>query len=223
MFWHKEKKGIRCELCARRCFIQEGYRGFCMVRKNEKGKLISLNYGRVVALNVDPVEKKPLYHFHPGSYALSYACAGCNWACAYCCNWEISHVKNPEDFGEKYEPEKIVEIAKENEIGIISHTYTEPTIFYEFAFEVAKIAHKNGIKNTFVTNGYITEKPLRKISRFLDAATVDFKASGDEKFMRQYASVPSVKPIFDTLKLMKELDIHIEITDLIVPRIGDDK
>jgi pyruvate formate lyase activating enzyme len=227
MFWHKEKVGktvgIRCELCARRCFITDGNRGFCMVRKNQKNRLFSLNYGRVVALNVDPVEKKPLFHFHPGSFALSYACAGCDFACAYCCNWEISHVDSPEKFGTEYEPEEIVDMAEEENVKIISHTYTEPTVFFEFAYEVAKLAHKRKMKNTFVTNGYITEEPLRKISRFLDAATVDFKASGDENFLQEYASVPSSKPIFETLKLMKKLKIHMEITNLIVPRVGDDK
>jgi pyruvate formate lyase activating enzyme len=227
LFWYKEKFGkdwgIRCELCARKCFITKGNRGFCNVRKNIENKLFSLNYGKVVAINIDPIEKKPLYHFYPGSYALSYACAGCNWACEYCCNFDISHVKSPESLGTNFKPEEIVEMAERENVEIISHTYTEPTIFFEFAYEVAKLAHKKGMKNTFVTNGYITEKPLRKISRFLDAATVDFKASGDEKFLREYASVPSIKPVFQTLKLMKKLKIHVEITNLIVPKIGDRK
>jgi pyruvate formate lyase activating enzyme len=227
VFWHKEKigenVGVRCELCARRCFITEGNRGFCNTRKNIGNKLFSLNYGKVVAVNVDPIEKKPLYHFHPASFALSYACAGCNWACEYCCNFDISHVESPESLGANFEPRQIVEMAKKEDVKIVSHTYTEPTVFFEFAYEVARLAHKVGMKNTFVTNGYITEGPLRKISKFLDAATVDFKASGDEEFLRKYASVPSIKPVFQTLKLMKELKIHIEITNLIVPKIGENK
>ncbi|MEM5879045.1 MAG: AmmeMemoRadiSam system radical SAM enzyme [Candidatus Aenigmatarchaeota archaeon] len=223
LFWHKEETGIRCELCARRCFITEGKKGFCMTRKNIRNELFVLNYGKVVAVNIDPLEKKPLYHFHPGSFALSYACAGCNWACEYCCNFDISHVESPENMGEKFEPEQIVEIAERENIKIISHTYTEPTVFFEFAYEVAKLAHKKGMKNTFVTNGYINEEPLRKISKFLDAATVDLKASGDENFLKKYALVPSIKPVLDTLKLMKKLKIHIEITNLIVPKIGDKK
>lgn len=227
LFWHEEKvgeiKGIRCELCARRCHITEGKRGFCMARKNIGNKLFSLNYGKIVALNIDPIEKKPLYHFHPGSFTLSYACAGCNWACSYCCNFDISHVESPESLGSNIKPEQIVELAKKDGLKIISHTYTEPTVFFEFAYEVAKIAHKNGIKNTFVTNGYITEKPLKKISKYLDAATVDLKASGDEEFLAKYSSVPSVEPVFETLKLMKKIGIHIEITNLIVPKIGDKK
>lgn len=223
LFWSKEKTGVRCELCARRCFISEGNRGFCMTRQNKGNMLFSLNYGKVVALNVDPVEKKPLYHFHPGSFAMSYACAGCNWRCEYCCNWNISQIEASEDLWTKYEPEKIVEMAEEEGVKIISHTYTEPTVFFEFAFEVARLAHKKKIENTFVTNGYIAEEPLRKISNFLDAATVDFKASGDEDFLRKHASVPSARPVFETLKLMKKLKIHIEITDLIIPGIGDSK
>jgi pyruvate formate lyase activating enzyme len=227
LFWHKEKidkvLGIRCELCARRCFITEGNRGFCRTRKNIGNVLFSLNYGKVVAINIDPIEKKPLYHFYPASFALSYACGGCNWACEYCCNFDISHIESPENLGANFEPEQIVEMAKKENVNIISHTYTEPTVFFEFAYEVAKIAHKNGMKNTFVTNGYIMQKPLKKISRFLDAATVDFKASGDEDFLRKHASVPTIKPVFDTLKLMKKLKIHIEITNLIVPKIGERK
>jgi len=227
LFWHKEKAGktpgVQCELCARECFIVEDARGVCGVRENKDNKLFSLNYGKVIALNVDPIEKKPLYHFHPGSFALSYACAGCNWKCAYCCNWDISQAQRPERLGTKYEPEQIVEMAERENVKIISHTYTEPTVFFEFALEVARLAHKRKIKNTFVTNGYITEKPLREISGYLDAATVDFKASGDESFLQKYASVPSVKPVFKTLKLMKELRIHTEITDLIVPKVGENR
>ena len=226
MFWHKESlakiAGIRCELCARRCFIPEGKRGFCLVRENKGNKLFSLNYGKVVALNTDPIEKKPLFHFYPGSFALSYACAGCNWRCKYCCNWEISQNVDPEKWGTNYLSEQIVEMAEKAGLNIISHTYTEPTVFFEFAFDIAKLANRKKMKNTFVTNGYITEEPLKKISKFLDAATVDFKASGDEKFLNDFASVPSAEPIFQTLKLMKKLGIHIEITDLIIPKIGDD-
>lgn len=227
LFWRKEtvgkKAGVRCELCARRCLIPEGGKGFCTVRENRKNKLLSMNYGKVVALNVDPVEKKPLFHFHPGSFALSYACAGCNWRCKYCCNWSISQIESMKDFWERYEPEKIVEMAEEEDMKIISHTYTEPTVFFEFAFDVARIAHRKKIKNTFVTNGYIAEEPLRKISRFLDATTVDFKASGDEDFLKKHASVPSINPVFETLKLMKKLKIHVEITDLVIPKIGDSR
>jgi pyruvate formate lyase activating enzyme len=218
---HKENDKIRCDLCARKCLIPEGKRGFCMVRENMKGKLYSLNYGKIVGLNVDPIEKKPLFHFFPGSFSLSYACRGCNWRCSYCCNWSISHDGLPKIFGTDYTPEQIVQMAVKDNLKIISHTYTEPTIYLEFAHDVAKLAHKNKIKNTFVTNGYMTSEALRKISKFLDAATVDFKASGNEEFLRNFASVPTSEPIFETLKGMKKLGVHTEITDLIVPKVGD--
>ncbi len=221
MFWKREGEGIRCTLCARNCFILPGKRGFCMVRENRSNKLYSLNYGRVVGLNVDPIEKKPLFHFFPGSIALSYACRGCNWRCQFCCNWLISHDGLPEIFGDEYEPEEIVKIAEENNCKIISHTYTEPTIYYEFAYEVAKLAHKKGMLNTFVTNGYMNLNPLKKIAKFLDAATVDFKASDDPEFLIKYSSVPSNEPVFEFLKGLKKHKIHIEITNLIVPKIGE--
>lgn len=221
MLWHKEDDKIRCKLCARECLIPEGKKGFCMVRENIKGKLYSLNYGKIVGLNIDPIEKKPLFHFFPGSFALSYACRGCNWRCKYCCNWSISHDGLPEIFGTDYTPEKIVQMASENKLKIISHTYTEPTIYFEFAYDVAKLAHKKKMKNTFVTNGYMTQEALKKISKFLDAATVDFKGSGNEKFLREFSLVPNTQPIFDTLIAMKKFGIHVEITNLIVPRIGD--
>ena len=222
MFWKEENGKVRCELCARRCLIDKGKVGICGVRMNEKGKLYSLNYGKIVALNFDPIEKKPLYHFYPGSIALSYSCPGCNWKCVYCCNWEISQVEG-EVRGRETEPEELVKMAVENEVKIISHTYTEPTVFFEFALDVARLAKKEGLMNTFVTNGYIEEKPLKKIARFLDAVTVDVKASGDEKFLAKYASVPSMEPVKKTLVNMVKLGIHLEITDLVVPDLGDDQ
>ncbi len=220
MMWKKEAKGIRCNLCARHCFIQEGERGFCMVRENTNDKLFSLNYGKIVGLNVDPIEKKPLFHFLPTTFALSYACRGCNFRCLYCCNWEISHDGLPEIFGQDYSPEQIVELAIKDNCPIISHTYTEPTIFYEFAYDVAKLAHKKNIKNTFVTNGYMTPEALDNF-KHLDAATVDFKGAGDEAFLKKYASVPSSEPIFTFLKELKRHKIHTEITNLVIPKVGD--
>lgn len=225
LFWKKEKRegveGIVCDLCARKCFIPEGKTGFCAVRKNEGGKLYTLTYGKIVALHTDPIEKKPLFHFYPGSTALSYSTFGCNWRCKYCCNWDISQ-RYGEGEVEEVEPEKVVEAAERNGCEIISHTYTEPTIFFEFALDVARISNEKGMKNTFVTNGYMEEEPLRKISKYLDAVTVDFKASGNEEFLRKYASVPSVTPIFNFIEKAKKLGIHVEVTDLIVPGIGDD-
>lgn len=225
MLWHKEGEKIRCDLCGRRCLIADGSLGFCLVRKNVNGKLYSLNYGKIISINIDPVEKKPLFHFLPGSYALSIASAGCNFACKFCCNYEISQVFRDKSLhqvvGEKYSPEEIVKTAKAQGCKTISYTYTEPTVFFEFAFDTAKFAHKARIKNSFVTNGYMTPEAVKTIAPYLDAATVDFKGSADPKCYLEFSSVPDVKPIFDCLLEMKKQKIHIEITNLIIPKYGD--
>lgn len=224
MLWHKERNGVRCELCARLCFIAKGKRGFCLVRINKNNKLYSLNYGKLCSVNVDPIEKKPMFHFYPGSKTLSIASVGCNFRCQFCCNWQISHGMDsaPEEIeGEDYTPDQIVELAEKKNCRSISYTYTEPTMFFEFAFQTAKLAHRSNIMNTFVTNGYMTEDAIKKISKHLDAATVDFKASADPEFYKKFMSVPDVKPIFNSLKRMKKQRIFIEITNLIIPQIGD--
>ncbi len=225
ILWHKERNGVRCDLCARRCFVAKGKKGFCLVRVNKDNKLYALNYGKLVTVNVDPIEKKPLFHFYPGSQALSIAAAGCNFRCNFCCNADMSQAlvfeKTGVMPGKEYTPEKIVELAQEKNCRTISYTYTEPTIFFEFAFRTAKMAHRSNIENTFVTNGYLTRDAVKKIAKHLDAATVDFKASGDPEFYKNFMSVPNVDPIFTCLKQMKKQRIFIEITDLIVPQVGD--
>jgi len=225
MLWHKERNGIRCDLCARRCFIAKGKKGFCLVRLNKDNKLYSLNYGKIISVNVDPIEKKPLFHFYPGSSSLSISSVGCNFRCQFCCNAPISQALVIEQTGkvpgEEYSPEEIVELAEKNNCRSISYTYTEPTMFFEFAYKTARLAHRSNIANVFVTNGYMTEEAVKKISRYLDAATVDFKASADPEFYKKFMSVPSVEPIFDSLKRMKKQRIFIEITNLIVPKFGD--
>jgi pyruvate formate lyase activating enzyme len=226
MLWHKEKDRIRCDLCGRRCLIPGNSLGFCLVRKNIKGRLFSLNYGKIISINVDPIEKKPLFHFLPGSHALSIASPSCNFCCKYCCNFEISQVfrdsKTDEVVGADYTPKQIVDIAVENNCESISYTYTEPTVFFEFAYDTAKLAHEKNLKNTFVTNGYMTPDAVKKIAPYLDAATVDFKGSADPKCYSEFSLVPDVKPIFEALKEMKKQKIFVEITDLIIPKIGDD-
>lgn len=225
MLWHKERNGIRCELCARRCFIAKDKRGFCLVRLNKDNKLYSLNYGKLCSVNIDPIEKKPLFHFYPGTKSLSIATLGCNFRCQFCDNWQISHAVDDTKEkieGEDYTPEQIVEMAEKNNCKSISYTYTEPTIFFEFAYKTAKLAHRSNIFNTFVTNGYMTEEAVKKISKYLDAVTLDFKASADPEFYKKFMSVPDVNPIFDSLKRMKKQRMFIEITNLIVPQIGDD-
>ncbi|PIZ90421.1 AmmeMemoRadiSam system radical SAM enzyme, partial [bacterium (Candidatus Moisslbacteria) CG_4_10_14_0_2_um_filter_36_61] len=183
------------------------------------GKLYSLVYDKVSTIVVNPIEKKPLYHFFPGSSCLSLSTVGCNWRCKFCCNWEISSAGEIE--GEKKTPEEIVKMAIENGCQGLSFTFTEPTIFYELSYETAKIAHKKGLYNTWVSNGYTNKEPIRKIAPYLDAVTIDFKGSGEEKFLKEFSDVPSNKPIYEALKEYKKVGVHIEITDLIVPQIGD--
>ena len=210
---------IKCNLCGRRCIIKDGETGFCLVRKNERGKLYSLVYGKAISACVDPVEKKPLYHFNPGSSVFSIATIGCNFRCKFCDNWMISQERTIQ--GKTFPPEKVIKTARENGCQGITYTYTEPTIFFEYAYDTAKLAHKVGFFNTFVTNGYMTPEAVKTIAPYLDAATVDFKGAGDPDFYRVFSSVPSVKPIYESLKEMKKNNIHLEITNLIVPKIGD--
>jgi pyruvate formate lyase activating enzyme len=215
-----KKNDVKCNLCARRCTIRDGGIGFCLVRKNEGGKLYSLVYAKACSACVDPINKKPLSHFNPGSLVMSIATVGCNFRCRFCDNWVISQEK--EISGYDFPPEQVVKATKENGCQGISYTYTEPTIFFEYAYDTATLAHKEGFFNTFVTNGYMTTEAVRTIAPVLDAATVDFKGAGDPEFYKEFSSVPSVEPIYDSLKEMKTHGIHVEITNLVVPKIGDD-
>lgn len=219
MLWLKEGKKIRCELCARRCLIPEGKEGYCRVRLNKKGVLYTLNYGKIVSMDVDPIEKKPLYHFYPGSPTLSISSVGCNFKCQFCLNWELSQFEKIT--GKTYSPDDIIKIANDRGIKIIAYTYSEPTMFFEFAYRVSRIAKRYNIKNIFVTNGYITSEGIKKIGKYLDAVTVDFKASGNPEFYKKYMAVPDVKPIFDALKNFQKHRVFIEISNLIIPKIGD--
>ncbi len=214
-----ESKKVKCNLCARRCIINDGGTGFCLVRKNEGGKLHSLVYAKAISAGVDPIGKKPLSHFNPGALVMSIATIGCNFRCQFCDNWMISQEKKI--VGRHFPPEEVVKAAKDNGCQGISYTYTEPTIFFEYAYDTAKLAHKVGFFNTFVTNGYMTTEAVETIAPYLDAATVDFKGGGDPDFYRDFSAVPTVEPIYASLKEMKRKDIHIEITNLIVPKKGD--
>lgn len=219
MFYEKlENKKVRCRLCAFNCIIPEGKIGICRVKKNIDGKLYSLVYDKLSAANPDPIEKKPSSHFAPGTRTFSIATPGCNWKCKYCQNWDISQGKIE---GIKLTPEEIVQRAKLSNCQGISYTYGEPTIFYELTYDTAKLAHKEGLYNTYVTNGYMNPEPIKKIGPYLDQVTVDFKGSGDEQFMRKFSSAPGPQPIFRALKEYRRQNVFIEITDLIVPKIGD--
>jgi pyruvate formate lyase activating enzyme len=214
-----ENKKVSCCLCARRCVIGDGGTGFCLVRKNEGGILFSLVYGKAISAGVDPVEKKPLSHFNPGSMVMSVAAPGCNFRCQFCDNWMISQEKSVG--GRDFPPEEVVKAARDNGCQGVSYTYTEPTVFFEYAFDTARLARQVGFFNTFVTNGYMTPEAVRMIAPFLDAATVDFKGGADPEFYRAFSAVPSVEPIFEALKEMRRNEVHVEITNLVVPKTGD--
>jgi pyruvate formate lyase activating enzyme len=219
LYERQEDRKVKCCLCARRCLIGDGATGFCLVRKNESGALFSLNYGKVVSAAVDPIGKKPLSHFHPGALVMSIAAAGCNFRCKFCDNWMVS--QETEMAGRNFPPAEIVKAATNRNCQGISYTYTEPTIYMEYAYDTAKIAHEAGLFNTFVTNGYMTPEAVKTIAPYLDAATVDFKGGGDPYFYKSFSAVPSVEPIYEALKELKSNSVHIEITNLVVPKIGD--
>ncbi|MCW4018640.1 MAG: AmmeMemoRadiSam system radical SAM enzyme [Candidatus Bathyarchaeota archaeon] len=212
---------VKCSLCARRCLISDGATGFCLVRKNQGGTLFTLNYGKAVSACVDPIGKKPLSHFNPGSTVMSVAAAGCNFRCQFCDNWMISQEK--EIAGKDFPPSEIVKAAKQRNCQGIAYTYTEPTIYMEYALDTAKLAHEAGLFNTFVTNGYMTPEAVRTIAPYLDAATVDFKAGGDPDFYKNFSAVPEVGHIYEALKELKLQGVHIEITNLVIPKMGDDR
>ncbi len=225
LIWKKERNGVRCELCARRCFIPKGKKGFCAVRVNKNNTLYTINYGVLCSVNVEPIEKKPFFHFLPGSKTLSIAAMGCNFACKFCCNWEISQglKEGMELKGKKYSPHQIITLAKKNDCKVIAYTYTEPTVFFEFMLDVAREAKKEGLKNVMVTNGYMSNEAVKKIYKYMDAAVVDVKASLNTSFYKKYMEVSDVEPIFETLKRLKKRRIFIEVTNLIVPELGDDR
>ena len=214
-----DNKRVKCNLCARRCVINDGGSGFCLVRKNEDGKLFSLVYAKAVSAGVDPIEKKPLFHFNPGALVMSIATAGCNFRCQFCDNWMISQEKQMA--GKHFPPEDVVKATRDNGCVGISYTYTEPTIFMEYAFDTAILARQVGFFNTFVTNGYMTPEAVKLVASYLDAATVDFKGGADPEFYKSYSSVPSIEPIFQALMEMRQNNIHIEVTNLVVPKLGD--
>ena len=214
---------VHCHLCAHHCKISEGHSGICNVRVNRRGRLESLVYGRVIARNVDPIEKKPLYHFLPGSRSYSIATVGCNFKCRFCQNADIAQLPSERQgriIGEETSPEAVVADAADAGCASIAYTYTEPTIFFEYALAVAKRAKREGIRNVFVTNGYMTEKALALIAPYLDAANVDLKAYSDQ-FYRDMCQA-RLAPVKATLENMKTIGIHIEVTTLVIPGLNDD-
>lgn len=222
MLWEGIGEGrVRCHLCAHRCLIPPGGRGVCAVRENREGKLYSLVYGRLVSRALDPVEKKPLFHFLPGTGTLSLATVGCNFRCDFCQNYEISQLPREQGriVGERAEPEEVVEAAKDIGARSISYTYTEPTVFFEFCRDVGGLAVVAELKNIFVTNGYMTEDALAEAKGWLHAANVDLK-SFSEDFYRRFCGA-SLGPVLETIARMWEAGIWVEVTTLVIPGRND--
>jgi pyruvate formate lyase activating enzyme len=221
MFWEKlPQERVRCLLCPRKCVIAPGRTGFCRARKNEGGELCTLVYGSIVSMGVDPIEKKPFYHFWPGSTAFSISSPGCTFSCLHCQNWTISQASVSDVECEDVAPERVIELTKRYGCRGVSHTYTEPTIWTEFAIDVGRLAHREGLHNNYVTNGYITPEALEELRPYLDAANVDVKAFTDD-FYRRICGVPSLRPVLDACQWMVEHGIHLEVTYLIIPREND--
>jgi len=207
---------VSCFLCQRRCYIKDGERGFCRVRENRAGKLFSLNYGKCVSGALDPIEKKPFYHFMPGSQVFSFAAAGCNFRCEHCQNWEIS--QPAEIFGREASPQELLGFALAHKAEGIAYTYTEPTIFYEYAKGTALLAHKRNLYNVFVTNGYMAPDTI-KDAKWLDASRIDLKAFSDN-FYKRVCGEAHLEPVLNSIKLLHS-KMHIEIITLLIPTLND--
>jgi len=228
LFWkiiNKEKKIVQCQLCPHFCTLKPGERGKCKVRENQQGKLYSLVYGKPCSLALDPIEKKTFYHFLPGEQALSIATAGCNLSCKHCQNWEISQ-SFPENIPSmNLSPQDVVEEAKKLKSRIISYTYTEPTIFYEYMLDIAKLAKKSKseIKNTIVSNGFINPEPLKELCRYIYGANIDLKSISDDFYKKICGANAGVKPILESLKILKQKGVWTEITNLLIPGLNDNE
>ncbi len=213
---------LRCNLCSHRCVIPTGKRGICRVRENDAGKLRALTYGRLIARHVDPIEKKPMFHMLPGSGAYSIATVGCNLRCSFCQNADIAQMPRDRDgliMGNQCTPQEVVADALRHKCKSIAYTYTEPTVFFEFALDTAKLAHGQGLKNVFVTNGYMSAEALEMVAPYLDGANVDLKAFSDDFYKQRCGA--RLEPVKETLRRMKRLRILAEVTTLLIPGLND--
>jgi len=225
LFWTadtEQENTVHCNLCAHHCRIKEGKRGLCAVRENRAGKLHSLVYGRLIAEHVDPIEKKPLFHFQPGSRAYSISTVGCNFRCLHCQNYDISqypHAHNGEIAGREQSAEEVVDEAIRTGCASVCYTYVEPTIFYEFARDCGMLAHDRGLKNVFVSNGYMTEETARDLAGFLDGINIDIKAFTDDFYKKVCKA--RLQPVLDSVRRLYELDVWVEVTTLLIPGLND--
>jgi len=213
---------VICGLCNHHCQIKDGRRGICGVRENQGGKLYSLVYGKLVSENGDPVEKKPLFHFQPGTRSYSISTVGCNFRCLHCQNFQISQYPRMHEgdvFGTNRTPEAVVKAAERAGCQSISYTYVEPTVFYEFAYDCAVLAHQKGLKNIFVSNGYMSSEVTRHLAKVLDGINIDIKAFTDDFYTKVCKA--KLQPVLDNVKLMHELGVWVEVTTLIIPGLND--
>jgi pyruvate formate lyase activating enzyme len=222
LYEKRPESQVRCGLCSHRCLIAEGKVGQCGVRINRQGSLFSQVYGQLVAENIDPIEKKPLFHVLPGSRSFSIATCGCNFRCLHCQNHEISQMPRDRGViaGREISPKQVVRRALEAHCRSISYTYTEPTVYMEYALDVARLAREHGLLNVFVTNGYMTEEALDAFHPLLDAANVDLKAATDDFYRRICGA--RIEPVKASIRKMRELGVWVEVTTLLIPGLNDD-
>lgn len=217
-----EKKAVKCQVCSHHCVIQNQSRGICGVRLNIDGVLYAINYNKTISRAIDPIEKKPLYHYLPGTKTYSFATEGCNFKCAWCQNWEISQaMKNKyEVYGKTITSEEHIRDALKYDCKSISYTYSEPTIFLEYAYDTMVLAHSNNLKNVWVSNGYMSKQSLNLIIDLVDAFNIDLKGFDNVKMKKYTGSV--IEPVLENLKIIYKSNSHLEITTLIVPGVNDD-
>ena len=220
-FYRATEEGVQCLLCPHHCRIKEGGRGICRSRECNGGKLYALSYGRPCALAIDPVEKKPLNHFMPGTRCLSLSCTGCNLSCRWCQNSDISQVRPEETDSADWSPEEIVDACLRRDLPSIAYTYTEPFTWWEYMYDIAVLAHEMGLRNILVSAGYVEKEPLQELLPHLDAANIDIKAM-DDAFYRRWCGA-SLTPVLENILAMEAAGVHVEITNLLVTGLNDSK
>ncbi|HIE53156.1 MAG TPA: AmmeMemoRadiSam system radical SAM enzyme [Armatimonadetes bacterium] len=211
---------IHCYLCPRHCHLREGQTGFCYVRRNEGGKLYALAYAQPYAVHVDPIEKKPLFHFLPGTTIFSLGTAGCNMGCKFCQNWDLSKAQYDQGRAFNLPPGQAVELAQQHGCASLAYTYNEPTVFAEYVMDLAREGRKRGLKSAMVTNGYITQEALPQVYENIDAANVDLKAFSEDFYRK--LTLSHLKPVLETLKELQRRKVWLEITNLVIPTLNDD-
>lgn len=220
MFWEKlDENRVKCVLCPRECQVADVERGYCGVRENQGGEYQTLVYGALCSANVDPIEKKPLFHYRPGTTAFSIATAGCNIECKFCQNWQISQFRPEQVESVPIDPDRLVAACKARRSPTIAYTYSEPVIFYEYMHDTAALAREHGIGSVMISNGYIQEEPLRRLCRHLTGVKIDFKAFTEKFYSESCAG--ELKPVLRVLELLKEIGIWLELVVLVVPTLND--